>query len=432
MKILFISERFPWPLEDGGNLRTFHVLNAICKEHEVTLLSHTPKENVIEAIRELEKICHVRTVAAPSLLKTAAQVLMQPWRWKEPLFVLKNWSSALFKESQKLLKTKTFDVVHFNHLDTAAFSEDLNCSTSVFDSHNCISAMADQLASNRSSGLRKLLYRRESKALAAKEKEVCDRCDIVLACSQQDRDSFLRLSPAAKIHVVPNGAVIGTARSNFLETSDRNTKVSKIVFVGAMDYSPNVVGAEWFCNQVLPIIRQRHSRVLFQIVGRNPTNRVLGLHDVSGSAGEQVGVEVTGRVGSVTSYLDNAAVVVVPLLDGGGTRLKILEAFAARRPVVSTAKGAEGIDAQHEREILIADEPTEFAVSVLRLLSSPAEAMRIGNAGYRLAKQRYDWSSIQHQILNLYETLDSTQRQKAIAPRILSISKTAKTQTVTN
>ena len=124
--------------------------------------------------------------------------------------------------------------------------------------------------------------------------------------------------------------------------------------------------------------------------------------------------------------------VVVPLLDGGGTRLKILEAFAAKRPVVSTAKGAEGIDAEHKREVLIADESTEFAASVLRLLSNSAEAMRIGNAGYRLAKQRYDWSSIQHQILNLYETFDSTRRHKATSPRIFSTSETAKTQTVTN
>ena len=430
MKILFISERFPWPLEDGGNLRTFQVLNAICKEHEVTLLSHAPKENADGAVRELEKFCHVRTIEAPSRLKTAARVMMQPWRWNESLFVLKNWSSVLFKESQKLLETKAFDVVHFNHLDTAAFSEDLNYSKSVFDSHNCISAMAEQLAENRSSGWKKLIYRRESKALAAKEKEVCDRCDIVLACSQQDRDSFLRLSPAAKIHVVPNGAVIESKLPT--KIPDHAAKVSKIVFVGAMDYSPNVVGVEWFCNQVLPIIRQRHPQVLFQIVGRNPTNQVLGLHDVSVSAGEQVGVEVTGRVESVGPYLENAAVVVVPLLDGGGTRLKILEAFAAKRPVVSTAKGAEGIDAEHKREVLIADESTEFAASVLRLLSNSAEAMRIGNAGYRLAKQRYDWSSIQHQILNLYETFDSTRRHKATSPRIFSTSETAKTQTVTN
>ena len=394
MKILFITERFPWPLEDGGNLRTYHVLKALCQEHDVTLLSHAPQTSHDASVGELEKLCSVKIIKAPSKLALIARVASQPWKWAKSLFVLKNWSERLYRESQKLIEQREFDVVHFNHLDTAAFVTKHHWPKTVFDSHNCISTMALQLAGKPSSSWKRLLYRRESQALRAAEKAVCEQCDVVFACSEQDRNSFLQLAPSANVHVVPNG-VETTALS---QPSDRDSShsgkslVPRIVFTGAMDYSPNVAGVDWFCANVLPLVRKQRPNVLFQVVGRNPTEPVqkwnnLGMpqkDEDTFNQSERIGIEVTGRVDSVQPYLQNAAIVVVPLLDGGGTRLKILEAFAAKRAVVSTSKGAEGIEAIPGNDILIADDPECFANDILRLLNRPLEADQIGNAGHKL------------------------------------------------
>jgi glycosyltransferase involved in cell wall biosynthesis len=422
MKILFITERFPWPLEDGGNLRTFHVLNALSLEHDVTLLSHAPQIDHEKSIGELEKICQVKTVQAPNRIASMMRIISQPWKWNSSLFVQKNWSKPLFQASRQILETQEFDAVHLNHLDTAAFVTNQNWPTTVFDSHNCISSMAEQLAERPSAGWKRFLYRRESKALKTVEKAVCHQCDIVFACSKQDQESFLKLEPTANVHVVPNGvdtsAVSNSVNSDSADSNSANsnlefteqTRIPRIVFTGAMDYAPNVAGVNWFCEHVLPLIRKQQPNILFQIVGRSPTDQVRKWHKLetpqptsSACTGdEKVGVEVTGRVESVQPFLERASMVVVPLLDGGGTRLKILEAFASKRAVVSTSKGAEGIEAIPGREILIADDPKSFAQEVLRLLKHPAEATQIGNAGHQLAVERYDWRTIGRQILKLY------------------------------
>lgn len=424
MKILFVTERFPWPLEDGGNLRTYHVLKALCQQHDVTLLSHAQRDQEELAERELQTFCRIKTVAKPGKLSVVAGILLRPWRWTQSLFVLRNWSEWLFLESQKLVTECSFDVVHFNHLDTAAFLTRANYPSSVFDSHNCISKMAEQSGDKRSSSWMRLIYSRESKALAKAERAVCQRADVVLACSEQDQTSFLKLAPSSNVHVVPNG--VDTKRFDHPESSNWFVKspVPRIVFTGAMDYAPNVEGVEWFCKNVLPIIQKHEPNVLMQVVGRDPSQRITQLHDlrcpVDGTndfpPDDRVGVEVTGRVESVSPYLASAAIVVVPLLDGGGTRLKILEAFAAKRAVISTTKGAEGIDAQPGNEILIADDPQSFGMAVVRLLRDPTEAKRIGNAGYRLACQRYDWQTIAGQILDTYEHLASA-KPNVITPK---------------
>lgn len=427
MKVLFVTERFPWPLEDGGNLRTFHVLKALSKNNAVTLLSHTPRMNQGSAINELEKLCTVNTVAPPNKLVSLSRILSQPWKWQKSLFVLKNWSAPLYDASRQLLKQSEFDAVHFNHLDTATFVTQQSWPKVIFDSHNCVSTMAQQLAVNSLSMWKRWLYRYESRALKAAEKAVCEQCDVVLACSEQDRNSFLQLAPKTNVNVVPNGvetAAFCRLAQPELHRSGRDL-IPRIVFTGAMDYSPNVIGVDWFCKKVLPLIQKQRPNVLFQIVGRNPTARVQKWNNHAAPEqdtphfgdDEKVGIEVTGRVESVQPYLEQAAVVVVPLLDGGGTRLKILEAFAAQRAVVSTSKGAEGIDAVPGKDILLADDPESFANEVLRLLDNPAAANQIAKAGHQLAVQQYDWKSIDKQISKVVRGLQKQDQSIKVTER---------------
>jgi glycosyltransferase involved in cell wall biosynthesis len=169
-----------------------------------------------------------------------------------------------------------------------------------------------------------------------------------------------------------------------MENSDRKP-APLVVFVGAMDWEPNVDAVEFFCRDIWPMVRAKVPEAKFRIVGRNPVRRVQQLADAS--------IEVTGRVPSVIDHLRDAAVVVVPLRIGGGTRLKIYEAMAAGKAVVSTSVGAEGLDVHDGRDIVLADEVPAFADAVCRLLSDEEARKRLELAAPKLAAS-YDWSAV--------------------------------------
>jgi glycosyltransferase involved in cell wall biosynthesis len=165
-----------------------------------------------------------------------------------------------------------------------------------------------------------------------------------------------------------------------------------------MDYPPNVDAALWFCNEVLPAVRRKNPLVGFRIIGKNPAPQILAL-------GRRSGVEVTGTVPDIRPHLAGALALAVPLRSGGGTRLKILEAFAMERPVVSTTIGAEGLQVSRGTDILIADDVAQFVNQLEFLVRSADAARSLGKAGRRLAVEKYDWRVCLSGLENLYGTL---------------------------
>jgi glycosyltransferase involved in cell wall biosynthesis len=165
-----------------------------------------------------------------------------------------------------------------------------------------------------------------------------------------------------------------------------------------MDYPPNVDAAVWFCNEILPRLQRKLPALGFKIVGRNPTPQVLNL-------AKRQGVQVTGTVADIRSYVAGALAVVVPLRSGGGTRLKILEAMAMERPVISTSVGAEGLEIMPGTDILIADDAEQFVSQVERLMKSSEESRNLGMAGRRLVTKKYDWRICLDGLDRLYGTL---------------------------
>src|SRR5262249_29744308 len=171
-----------------------------------------------------------------------------------------------------------------------------------------------------------------------------------------------------------------------------------IVFTALMNYPPNIDAASWFCDEILPIVRSRHPEVSFKIVGDKPSPRVLAL-------GKRKGVRVTGRVPDIRPYLADSLALVVPLRSGGGTRLKILEAMAMARPVVSTCLGAEGLEITGGVNILLADTPEKFAEHIFALLAAPQLGRRLGSMGRNLVETKYNWSTCLSKVENFYQTL---------------------------
>jgi len=237
------------------------------------------------------------------------------------------------------------------------------------------------MAQTEKSALRKLSYSLEAWKMAAYETRTLRRFQPVIAVSNNDRDEMLKLCSGCPITVVPTG--VDTEQYQVAPSVSGSPPL--IVFTGSMDWEPNIDAVEYFCRDIWPVVLAAFPDARFQIVGRNPHPRVRRLASTS--------VEVTGTVASVADYLRSAAVVIVPLRIGGGTRLKIFEAMAMAKAMVSTSIGAEGLDVTHGRDILLADDAKSFSASILLLLRDPELRRKYEQNAASLAA-RYDWSQI--------------------------------------
>src|SRR2546426_5056206 len=214
----------------------------------------------------------------------------------------------------------------------------------------------------------------------------------VIAVSEHDRELMSRWVEPSHITIVPTGVDLRQFEAKFPGTEKENL----VIFVGAMDWEPNIDAVQYFCQEIWPSVQANIPGARFRIVGRNPDRRVQKL------AGETV--EVTGSVPSVVDHLHAAALVVVPLRIGGGTRLKIYEAMAAGKAVVSTSVGAEGLDVHHGRDIVLADDPTTFAENVVSLLRDEQLRRRYEQSAAALAAN-YDWAAISEKFLSVLGSL---------------------------
>jgi sugar transferase (PEP-CTERM/EpsH1 system associated) len=395
MNVLFLSERFPYPLHDGGSLRTYHVLRGLAREHRLTLVAHRPEGDGPAGCEALADVCEIRTIDKPAVAWRVAENSFRGHVRRQGLFVLKNWSEPLLRAADQALRAHPFDVVHFNMLDTACFAAARDWPQyKIFDSHNCLSSMAGQLARRTRRRVWGAVLRRECAALLRAEAAVCGRMDATLVCSREDAEAFLQLAPEANVVVAPNG--VDTC---YYQPDDATPpQPGSLVFVGNMSYLPNVEAAAFFCREVLPKVRSAGKDVRVHFVGSVPAKSVRALADGRS-------IVVTGRVEDVRPYVQRAEVYIVPLLTGGGTRLKILEAFAMGKAVVATTKGIEGIAAADGEHFLLADSADDLAASIVRLFDDPDLRRRLGRAARRFVEQSFDWSGVQETILDAYRSL---------------------------
>lgn len=217
----------------------------------------------------------------------------------------------------------------------------------------------------------------------------------ILVVSEEDRIRCQQERPGRKVLVVPNGFDCSALRPE----PPRNERPSVMLFTGDMGFAPNVDAALFLARRIFPEIRRVHPAVELYLVGRNPDPRLTRL------AGSSSGITVTGAVEDMVPYLRAATVYVAPHFTGAGTRTKLLEAMAAGLATVTTSIGIEGIDASHDREVVIADDLPSLVTAVLRLLGNPQARIRLGTAARRLMEERYDWSRCLAPLETLYAEL---------------------------
>jgi len=302
--------------------------------------------------------------------------------WLEPYVMYRrHYRTRVAAALRELAIQDPPDVLYFDHLDSFVYPDCAGAMT-VGDLHNVYSTLLARTATDRTSWLPRLYLGREAQLLDAAERRAAGRAGLLLTVSGVDAAHFRQLG-AANVAVVPNG--VDCERYATLPVG-RTSRPPVIMFLGAMSWAPNASAAEFLASEVLPYVRTRIPDVRLQIVGRDPSDRVKKL-------GADPAVDVTGAVPDVQPYLAAASLLAVPLSAGGGTRLKILEAFAAGLPVVSTPVGCEGIDAEHGTHLVVADLP-RFGEAVTEALTDSHRLARLATEAKVLAKQRYDWDAI--------------------------------------
>jgi polysaccharide biosynthesis protein PslH len=400
---LFVSERFPYPLDTGGNIRSFHLLRGLAAQHEVTLLT-TGRTAVAEeskrALADLDIRVRVVAVSSNQLRRDLMQLVMSVVS-DVPLVLRRHESRGMRREIGRLLHTPPgFDVVHFNHLDTALYADEVPQGVrQVLDQHNVVSNQVMMTLSSECGRLRRFLLQRDQHLLAGYEVRSCNGMDLCLACSDTDVDTLRSMGVRASLLAIPNGVDL-----DYFGFAAERAAQPELVFFGTLDYDPCERAVWYFCNEILPLIKRRVADARFVAVGSNPSRRLRSL------AASRTDVTLTGRVPDIRPHVQRARVSVVPLLSGSGTRLKILEAMAMGIPVVTTAIGVEGISARDGEHLFIRDSSEEFAAAAVRLLLEPSIAESMRRAARVFVAAHFGWAAICAQLRSAYAELACSAR----------------------
>jgi sugar transferase (PEP-CTERM/EpsH1 system associated) len=389
MRILWLKSDLLLPLDKGGKLRTWHLMRHLAKHHDITYVAFqepaTPAadvEGMHDVARRVETI--TRADPAKGTLRFYADAA---WHLVDPLpYAVAKYRSREFKQRvNTLLAGQAFDLIVCDFLFPAVnLPKRLPCPAVIF-THNVESEIWRRHAETKTGMLSRLLYHAQYRRMLRYEGGALERFDGVLAVSDQDGETFSRLYPGAitrPVHVVPTGV-----DTDYFTPSPSGRHSREMVFTGSMDWLPNEDAMVFFCREVLPIIRAEEPGVRLTIVGRAPTPTVRSLADGAS-------IEVTGGVADVRPYMKDAAVYIVPLRIGGGTRLKIFEAMAMGKAVVSTAVGAEGLPVTNGEQIMLADDPRTFAGAVVRLMRDLDRRRQIESAARALVVEHHDWSAV--------------------------------------
>lgn len=391
-QILVVAPSLPHPTLWGFGVRVYQLIRQLAARHEVSLLAYAEEEDT-NRLPSLLPICsEIRTVPRPPWLRHKDRRRQLLSLVRSSSHSIRQYDTPQFRAAlQELQQQREFAVIQVESSPLAAFDFS-SSSVLLLDEHNLEYELLYRTFQTEHSVPRKLYNGLEYLKLRRGERRLWQRADGCVLTSGREQQVVNQLAPAVATTVVPNGVDIEYFRppSEPLALRRRN-----LVYTGLMSYRPNEDAVIYFVRRILPLIVRRHPDVTFTIVGWGPTEAVRQLTGPN--------VIVTGRVLDTRPHLAGAAVVVVPLRMGGGTRLKVLEGLAMGRPMVSTAIGSEGIAVADGEHLLIRDDPAAFAEAVLEVLVDDSLAARLGRQGRSLVEQQYSWASVADELERFHQ-----------------------------
>jgi polysaccharide biosynthesis protein PslH len=401
MKVLWLSHFLPYPPKGGALQRSYNLLRQIAGRHEVHLVSLNQGKNFPtraafeEATEFLNGICKgVEVFPIPSEVAK--------WRWatmtmasyvrSSPYDVnwLMNRDMANFLE--RLSKTETFDLVHVDTIGLYPYVAPFSGTPIVLTHNNIESHMMRRRFENETNGLYKIYFLRESSKIRRYEMDVCSKCALNLVVSELDGSRLKESAGNVRIAVIPNGVDI----EYFQPRKQIGRGREGLIFAGALDWYPNREAVRFFLKEIWPKLREEKPERPVTFVGRNPSRELL-------EAAKNPMIRVPGFVDDVRPYLDGAGIYICPIRDGGGTRLKILDALAMGKPLVATGMAVEGLDLVEEVHYLKAETAVEFLSQINRLECDSDLCQAVATAGQRFVKEHYSWDVIGEKIAHAYQ-----------------------------
>ena len=386
MKILWVKAGGLVPPDTGGKIRSYNILRQLAQDHTVTgFLFHAGREN--RAHEQLNTILRrvvqvTLDLPSPKSFREAIEYLVSLLS-SEPYNMTKYCKRVVRERLVALLQEENYDVILCDFLVAAGVIPwDFSCPKVIF-AHNVEEAIWRRHYEIARNPLWKATSWYEWKRMAAAERKYLAKADLVIAVSENDRETFAQVLDQRKLTVVQTGA-----DTDFFRPCEDAERPYSLVFTGAMDWLPNEDAIIYFIEEIFPLVRQRAAESTLLVVGRNPSKRLREL------VSHQPNIQLTGWVEDVRPYLARSAVCIVPLRIGGGTRLKIFEAMSMARSVVSTSIGAEGLPVKNGENIFLADTPDAFADRVLYLLNNASCRAAMGQAARRLVEDNYDWAKV--------------------------------------
>jgi glycosyltransferase involved in cell wall biosynthesis len=391
-RILFISWWWPYPADNGSKIRIYNLLRHLSQQYHVALVSFAEADEAQpEQVEHLRGLCEsVDVIPKPHFDPAGLKALLGYFsHW--PRSLVDTYTTEMEQAIQRVAAERPVDLMIASELGNMRYLEVLPGLPGILEEAQvAIARSAVEQASGTASRLRAEMTLAKTESAI---RHLMNRGVVVTTASETEEVFLRHFAPAgAAIKVIPNGVDTQLHRPDPAVEPQANS----LIYTGAVTYYANYDAVAYFVREVWPLVRQRSPEARFTVTGS--TRDV----DVSDLAAEP-GVHFSGYLPSVADAVRQHWALVVPLLSGGGTRLKILEAMALGTPVISTRKGAEGIHARSDEHLLIADSPAEMADAVCRLLADPALRARLSQAGRALVEQEYDWSVIGGQLVNVIE-----------------------------
>ncbi|MGC8861392.1 MAG: glycosyltransferase family 4 protein [Armatimonadota bacterium] len=394
MKILFLSAWFPYPPDNGSRIRVYNLLKVLAREHEVYLVSLLQEDSRRADADKLQQICRVVSLHESRWFKPGTLRSLAGFFSSKPRSFVDTYDPEIAVAVRAAIDRVLPDVVVASQIGSMVYVPD-RCGVPVVFEELEIGSMYRSVAEGR--GVRHARARLTFAKHRRFVRDLLGRADVFTCVSAKELDLANRLLlPPVRGTVVPNGV-----DTDYYNDTAREPEQEALVYNGALTYNANLDAVRYFASEILPILRLTRSRVRLRVTGRTEGTDLEGIVDCPE-------IELTGYVDDIRTVLSRSAVCVVPLRQGGGSRLKILEAMASGVPVVSTSVGAEGLAVEHGRHVLIADSPADFARAVDQLLGDVRLADTLARNAKELVRRAYDWSSIGGLLIEAVESAASS------------------------
>jgi glycosyltransferase involved in cell wall biosynthesis len=386
MRILWVKMGGLWPSTTGGRVRSLRIISELARRHQVTVVTtHGPGDDPDGLARQLSHCQQV--ISIPYLVPKRGSAafpgaVARSWLSSYPVDLWKWRVPEVRRQVETLLDSGGVDLCVTDFLFAAANVPMGGPVPVILFEHNVEYLIWQRLCALESNPWKRALFELEWRKLRAREAEACRRADLTLAVSEDDRQRLEAVAPGIRAASIPTGV-----DTRYFTPNGYHERRDRLVFSGSMDWQPNEDAVAYFADAILPRIRAEIPGATLTVVGRNPTARLREM-------AQRAGILVTGTVDDVRPSIAEGAVYVVPLRAGGGTRLKIFEALAMAKPVVSTTVGAEGLALEPGHHFVAADTPRDFADAVVALLRDPQRRTALGQAGRGLVEKNYSWATV--------------------------------------